>query len=804
MDNSESYSTGTFIRAIKHKNNILFFPNSKKLNKINDNVFSSNNTNKSDNFQSFEAKKHFNENISSNKNLNKNKLSKGKNSFLDFSSSDNNNNNNIFQNPNHKKIVNINKSCKDNRYQEIMIKKKDFSINKKAMMSQTNFYSVLEIKKDSNDLNQLIKFDKQSDNQILNNIKNVNIFYKNNNNNINDDTNLLYHNLENNITSNPFSIDLNSQFNKNFENSSKIQKTNKNSNLSDHSYLNKYFLEKRRFNLLNKSKISTNFASNNQNDFKYLDISNPNKNLICCNSIKIEGNKDIDDYFYDTFNGFNKFMYGNNSYITKKNFLDVNHKRNVSINSAILKNPETKSLARVHKLFNCLREKQKKIENIVEPFIFRNKKIPNKNNFSSNNIIQRQKNEFSNITEYDKMNPDFFKINIYNSNDIVKLEDINSNSKNKLINHDKKVYLNKNDKKVFSLTTNKFNPINITSINSKDKFAKTINKFHKTKLKDQAKIIKNSKNDKNDKNNKNTLVNKKEKYIKFMHNTDNNQTTVFENKKKKKTFPFRRRNFSEIITLKKSSCFYYLLNDEGEDLNNYSFVNNYKINKFDNEVLLGVNKNTGYNSKNNEAYVSEYYNLEEYQDNNNKEFNIRNKLMSDEYLTSKSCITNRNTNKLFEDYLLISNNYDINNSHKADKYHSAFKSSEKKSTSNFSSSTNWMINQQKDSNYFKEPNQKINKFYDIKIDDRNIPQKKEAIVNVNLFEHKYLDNIKFNYMIKNFQSFKNYIKRPNEIIKPEIYISIPQKIISNDGKVNILTKLKNPTLKKEIQRKKIF
>jgi hypothetical protein len=71
-----------------------------------------------------------------------------------------------------------------------------------------------------------------------------------------------------------------------------------------------------------------------------------------------------------------------------------------------------------------------------------------------------------------------------------------------------------------------------------------------------------------------------------------------------------------------------------------------------------------------------------------------------------------------------------------------------------------------------------------------------------LNENKYFENIRFNYIRKNFGIFKEFIQKPTEILeipKSISKIDIKKKpLIKNETKFDFLNKFKNLKIKREI------
>lgn len=121
-------------------------------------------------------------------------------------------------------------------------------------------------------------------------------------------------------------------------------------------------------------------------------------------------------------------------------------------------------------------------------------------------------------------------------------------------------------------------------------------------------------------------------------------------------------------------------------------------------------------------------------------------------------------------------------------------------------STNY---EKKTNNIFPNTNRAnlAEKIYDINLSvmkKEEFKKEKMSYVNEELNEIKYLDNIKFQYLIKNFQRFEPYIEKPQVIIKPvNMAKNIENIVIKHELKMKILKKLNNSTLKKEIQKKNL-
>jgi hypothetical protein len=71
-----------------------------------------------------------------------------------------------------------------------------------------------------------------------------------------------------------------------------------------------------------------------------------------------------------------------------------------------------------------------------------------------------------------------------------------------------------------------------------------------------------------------------------------------------------------------------------------------------------------------------------------------------------------------------------------------------------------------------------------------------------LKEDLYYANVKFDYMKKNFNRFKDFMDKPNNYIKPK---HIKSNSYANNFFINlnnnVMKKLKNPTIKKELYKK---
>jgi len=170
---------------------------------------------------------------------------------------------------------------------------------------------------------------------------------------------------------------------------------------------------------------------------------------------------------------------------------------------------------------------------------------------------------------------------------------------------------------------------------------------------------------------------------------------------------------------------------------------------------------------------------------------------------TKSAKKNLHSPQNFHSNKTSKNNINIKNSE------SDFKSSpigEGIKHSNFSSNINWRSQSQSKINLCQNLNQRIENIYDIKIDAKydQIFESKVTKIDEELKENKYFDNIKFNYMLKNFNRFKDFIQKPPVIIKPTKTTSVPHQIFYNELKVSILKKLKNAMLKKEIQNQNFY
>jgi len=104
------------------------------------------------------------------------------------------------------------------------------------------------------------------------------------------------------------------------------------------------------------------------------------------------------------------------------------------------------------------------------------------------------------------------------------------------------------------------------------------------------------------------------------------------------------------------------------------------------------------------------------------------------------------------------------------------------------------------SNYIKENNLNLN--LNFNNNKTNNDRNKMVLFGDKLKEDMYFDNVKFDYMKKNFNRFKDFMDKPIAIVKPKI---VKSNSFANNFFVNlnsnVMKKLKNPTLKKELYKK---
>ena len=434
---------------------------------------------------------------------------------------------------------------------------------------------------------------------------------------------------------------------------SKEKKYNFNKNITEKTkkeniIFKNLFTEKNQNFNLNKVDLNNQLSS----DFKYI-----NDNV---NSNKIKSNKKYSDGFFH-----NKIKNSTiNKIITKSN--DSNYRKF-----------EIKAKDKVNKLFSDLKAKEKKIENIIEPFL-------SKNNKTTKNI---------------KI------INYSNSKNILKLN-------------------------IFSDLNRKNNKLNNT----------TNNFFNKPEL-------------------KNTEYYSDKKESQFLLKNSNNITDVL----REKGYCNKNNNIDDNN-----------LNNLQIEINNNT--NNYNLNNFQNEKI-------NFNSK---IYL-DFLKIEKtptphklYEEDNFSEnlsyFNYKSKnFVRDSFTTSNDIFykkKNEQQEKL-KDFKSLTNKNFFN----------------KKNSDFFSSNLDFLKLQ----NYMPNFNTKV---CNLKIEKDEIKENKMYVVNEDLKEDKYINHIKFNYMINNFNNFKDYIQEPRNLIKTSTSSS---RIIRN----TLFDKFYNLNLTKEISKNKI-
>jgi len=781
MDYNETFSSAQDIRAIENRDNILYIASAKKKDQNCNNLFLyTNNSIKSYHWDNTESTKYnFEDKIFSSRNfpnLKQPQIKKNyesKHNFMNISKYKND-----FRNKNSLDNGLINSSLEfkyDNKKKKLIQLLKDKNNN--IILTPSKDHSFNRIENNHNKIENIV----ENDNHDQENAD----LYK-------------YSNFVN-------QIDLNSQVKQKLKNS---QNQNKLSN----NYLNKKSgFDKTKYSAFIDNKSNGNKDNDFGSIYPAIKLNNYNKGGLS-NSMNL------------TNRNFNKTNTNFNN-----NFLIESHKRNASSNN-VLKKSDFKVLGRIDKLYLDLKEKEKKIENIVEPFLSRNK-IKNK---KENSHFEQMKNLKNSVRKQNKEikndDPSFLKINVYNSNEIKNFGNINEIFNNKVILNNINVNNIKRNQKVILLPNKKYNAANKRNPNN----GKYLNKNQHKLLNFQSKDEEGKNNNislkasninniltNNNLNEKGFNLNTEDLYLEqsknqiLEKNEDENTSIKLPNVKLVELAPIdlnHKRNFSAIPLKTKSSHFENLFNEDEEDI----YINKMDFNDTD-KSENNNEKQDGHNITNDINFLSKsktrtiFISVKDKIDYSQKGAKLKN---STNFESKDNPKNHKNSINLPKDSYFeeidklqkFKNNYysidkEVNTNFNLKDFYS-----DAKKTSNFSSCINWRSKSKNYNFVFDKLNQNIDKIYDIqiKVNNENMSENKVAIINEELKEEKYFDNLKFNYMIKNFQRFKEYIQKPVVLIKPSRNTPVHQLNLNNETKLGILKKLQNAMLKNEIQKKNLL